>query len=194
MDKWILSSLQVGVLTGWSNAQCDLTWTHLYLLTDPDCLRARGDGCIPAVYRDAPVGAVHHTAVELVSAIEQEPPQGTVYLKLTACINALTCLAFLYSQGVHGNQADCAHALATTYTVLYTLCRLMAPFTPYLVEYMYLNLRKALPVDQRQDSVHYLLIPEVNKGAINPKIEQVYALVQCLLVCSGASCVVVLLA
>lgn len=82
-------------------------------------------------------------------------------------------LACLHGQNVSGNHADCEYALATTFTVLYTLCRLMAPFTPYLVEYMYLNLRKALPADQRQDSVHYLLIPEVNKGAINPKIEQV---------------------
>ena len=52
-------------------------------------------------------------------------------------------------------------SLQTLYHVLLTLCRLMAPFTPFLVEKMYQTLKLALPESEREDSVHYLMLPEV---------------------------------
>jgi len=69
-------------------------------------------------------------------------------------------------------QAEWSHTLATLFEVLYSLCRLMAPFTPFLVEHMYQNLKQVLPKQEQQDSVHYLYIPEANASAMDKDIER----------------------
>lgn len=55
---------------------------------------------------------------------------------------------------------DCAFALASLFDVLFTVCKVMAPFTPFLTERMYLNLKKSVPEDGLQDSVHFCDYPE----------------------------------
>lgn len=62
-------------------------------------------------------------------------------------------------------------ALATLFHVLLDLCRLMGPFTPFFVDYMYQNLRRVLPADQQQESVHYLLLPQADKSMVHEVIE-----------------------
>eukprot|EP00300_Choanocystis_sp_HF-7_P011780 c17611_g1_i1.p1 GENE.c17611_g1_i1~~c17611_g1_i1.p1 ORF type:complete len:730 (+),score=204.83 c17611_g1_i1:1-2190(+) len=69
-------------------------------------------------------------------------------------------------------EKDCVAALDALFEVLITLCRLMAPFTPFLTEYMYQNLRHCLPETERMDSVHYTLVPEFNPAALDPAIQQ----------------------
>lgn len=64
-------------------------------------------------------------------------------------------------------EEDARLFLQTLFEVLYSLCRLMAPFTPFLVESMYQNLRVCLPVDQRMDSIHYLMVPQPDAGMIS---------------------------
>jgi len=49
------------------------------------------------------------------------------------------------------------------------LCRMMAPLTPFFAEYIYQNLKRALPGSA--ESVHFLMIPEANEAAIDPQIE-----------------------
>eukprot|EP00127_Corallochytrium_limacisporum_P006058 Clim_evm7s218 gene=Clim_evmTU7s218 len=68
--------------------------------------------------------------------------------------------------------AECEAALDTMCTVLFTMVRIMAPFTPFLTEYMYQNLKKVIKGHDTPEtaSVHYLLIPEVNQDLINPDI------------------------
>ena len=48
----------------------------------------------------------------------------------------------------------------------------MAPFTPFLVEKMYQNLKNAMPASERQGSVHFLMIPEVEEDAIDTDVER----------------------
>jgi len=67
---------------------------------------------------------------------------------------------------------DCHHALCTLFKVLYDVCRLMAPFTPFLVEHMYQNLCNALPESETEDSVHYLMVPEPDESVIDVNIER----------------------
>ena len=67
---------------------------------------------------------------------------------------------------------DTLLAMQILFEVLFQLCRLMAPFTPFLTERMYLTLRQALPSDQQQDSVHYLMLPNVLEEAKSPIIER----------------------
>merc|ERR1719376_1270452 len=56
---------------------------------------------------------------------------------------------------------ECEQALATLYEVLLTMVRVMAPFTPFICESMYQNLRRVLVPgsELRGDSVHYLPVP-----------------------------------
>lgn len=48
--------------------------------------------------------------------------------------------------------------------VLFTLTRLMAPFTPFITEHIYQNLKKAVKKSDNvefDESIHYLMNPEV---------------------------------
>ena len=77
---------------------------------------------------------------------------------------------------------DCLAACQTLFEVLYTLCRAMAPVTPFITEMMYQNLRKALPQDGdgcdpnqarlNGQSVHFLDFPIPNPTYFNPEIER----------------------
>jgi isoleucyl-tRNA synthetase len=54
-----------------------------------------------------------------------------------------------YLQGGKG-RADCLAALTTLFHVLLTVTKVMAPFTPFICETMYRNLRAALVAAQQQ--------------------------------------------
>lgn len=64
------------------------------------------------------------------------------------------------------------YALNITFEVLINLCRLMGPFTPFLVETMYKNLKQGLPAADRVDSVHYLMVPEADPAKEDAVIEE----------------------
>jgi isoleucyl-tRNA synthetase len=72
-------------------------------------------------------------------------------------------------------------SLQIVFEVLCKISRLMAPFTPFFVEYMFQNLRKALPKDQYQDSVHYLTIPDFMPDAADENIERSVSRMQALI-------------
>jgi isoleucyl-tRNA synthetase len=61
-------------------------------------------------------------------------------------------------------EADARVALATLHSVLLTLSRAMAPFTPFLSELMYRNLVKALPEGSMPESVHFADFPEAKEA------------------------------
>lgn len=74
--------------------------------------------------------------------------------------------------------SDCEVTLHTLFKVLFDTCRLMGPFTPFIVENMYQNLKVCLPKEEQEASVHYLMIPEVEEAAINTKMERAVANMQ----------------
>ena len=55
-------------------------------------------------------------------------------------------------------------ALHTLFAVVLTMVKVMAPFTPFLTEHMYQNLKHFIVKDSSEDvnddSVHYLMLPE----------------------------------
>ncbi|KAJ9132593.1 Isoleucine--tRNA ligase, cytoplasmic [Pleurostoma richardsiae] len=70
---------------------------------------------------------------------------------------------------------DTLHALNTLFEVLYTLCRGLAPFTPFLTETIYLKLLPFIPTEMQGEdsrSVHFLPFPTVRKELFNPDIER----------------------
>ncbi len=67
--------------------------------------------------------------------------------------------------------ADRHKALSTLTYVLLQLCKLMAPFTPFITETMYQHLKLALPASQQVDSVHFLDVPTPVQSARDPAVE-----------------------
>lgn len=72
-----------------------------------------------------------------------------------------------------GGIKDCEHALNTLFSVLYTMVRINAPFTPFLTEFMFQRLSKLItPTKGNMDSVHYQMIPDPNQSLIDENIEK----------------------
>ncbi|KAK7078392.1 hypothetical protein SK128_017326, partial [Halocaridina rubra] len=80
------------------------------------------------------------------------------------------------------NKEDCERALETLYSVLFCMIRVMAPFTPFITETMYQNLKRALkPGALGQgdtNSVHYLMVPQPVRKLICPEIEACVSILQ----------------
>ncbi|KAK8920559.1 Isoleucine--tRNA ligase, cytoplasmic [Metarhizium anisopliae] len=77
-------------------------------------------------------------------------------------------------KGENGLQ-DTQHALNALFEVLYTLCRGLAPFTPFLSDTIYLKLLPHIPPElQAEDprSVHFLPFPEVRQELFNSEVER----------------------
>ncbi|CAH2312368.1 isoleucine--tRNA ligase, cytoplasmic isoform X1 [Pelobates cultripes] len=70
---------------------------------------------------------------------------------------------------------DCMMALETLFSILFSMCRLMAPFTPFITEMMYQKLRLLIDPTSMQDkdtqSIHYLMLPAGRENLIDKKIE-----------------------
>ncbi|XP_056886216.1 isoleucine--tRNA ligase, cytoplasmic isoform X2 [Takifugu flavidus] len=77
---------------------------------------------------------------------------------------------------------DCLWALETLFSVLFSMCRLMAPFTPFITEIMYQNLRHLIdPVSVEEKdatSIHYLMLPQVRESLIDKRIENAVSQMQ----------------
>ncbi|KAJ3051018.1 isoleucine--tRNA ligase [Rhizophlyctis rosea] len=68
---------------------------------------------------------------------------------------------------------DAVQALNVLFEVLFTLSKLMAAFTPFIVESMYQNLKKCLPPSEGDTrSIHFLDFPEVKKEYFDEDIER----------------------
>lgn len=76
-----------------------------------------------------------------------------------------------------GGFKDCYHALDTLYDVLVAMVKMMAPFTPFLTEYMYQRLR-LLDASTKPGSVHYEMMPSSNNANINLPMERAVSRMQ----------------
>ena len=85
-----------------------------------------------------------------------------------------------------GMAADKEAAFMTMYTVLESLCRLLAPFLPFMAEDMYLNLVKSVD-ENAPDSVHLCSFPVCDESMIDTDMEdQMKALLEVIQL--GRSC------
>uniref|UniRef100_A0A8C6L740 Isoleucine--tRNA ligase, cytoplasmic n=1 Tax=Nothobranchius furzeri TaxID=105023 RepID=A0A8C6L740_NOTFU len=84
-------------------------------------------------------------------------------------------------KGERGTE-DCLWALETLFSVLFSMCRLMAPFTPFITEMMYQNLRHLIDpasVEEKDtNSIHYLMLPQVRESLIDKRIERAVSQMQ----------------
>jgi isoleucyl-tRNA synthetase len=72
-------------------------------------------------------------------------------------------------------EEDCLIALNVLFSTMFNLIILLAPFIPFLTESLYQNLRSGLAEDSalREDSIHYLRIPQVDESLISEDIEKI---------------------
>nr|XP_056709456.1 isoleucine--tRNA ligase, cytoplasmic [Euleptes europaea] len=77
---------------------------------------------------------------------------------------------------------DCIMALETLFSVLFSMCRLMAPYTPFITELMYQNLKTLIDPasvqEKNTDSIHYLMLPQVRENLIDKSIESAVSRMQ----------------
>ncbi|XP_058455405.1 isoleucine--tRNA ligase, cytoplasmic [Malaya genurostris] len=104
----------------------------------------------------------------------------TVVPRLTKFIDQLTNWYVRMNRkrikGEFGVQ-DCYHALDTLYDVLFAMVKMMAPFTPYLTEFMFQRLR-LLNREPIEGSVHFQMMPTSNNRHINLPIERAVSRMQ----------------
>ena len=79
-----------------------------------------------------------------------------------------------------GMPEDKRLAYETLYETLLTLSKVMAPFAPFMAEVTYQNLSKALPENQRKESVHLDQFPTFKKEAIRPDLEEAVTAMEAL--------------
>ncbi|XP_041080359.1 isoleucine--tRNA ligase, cytoplasmic-like [Polyodon spathula] len=77
---------------------------------------------------------------------------------------------------------DCVWALETLFSVLFFMCRLMAPCTPFITEMMYQNMKHLIDpasLEQKEtSSIHYLMLPQVRVSLIDKRIESAVSQMQ----------------
>jgi len=96
----------------------------------------------------------------------------TVVPKLVGLIDALTNWYIrMNKERFSGDRGEdeCTTSLCVLFEVLVMLCRMMAPLTPFFTELIFQNLRRAIP--DAPQSIHFLMIPDVNEAAIDDRIE-----------------------
>lgn len=106
----------------------------------------------------------------------------TVVPRLTKFIDQLTnWYVRLNRRRIKGEfgTKDCQDSLNTLFDILMSMTKMMAPFTPYLTEYMFQRLVKfeRAPTKEKP-SVHYEMMPTVIPGRINKQIENRVSLMQ----------------
>ncbi|KAM9374414.1 isoleucine--tRNA ligase, cytoplasmic isoform 10-T10 [Phaethornis superciliosus] len=84
-------------------------------------------------------------------------------------------------KGENGTE-DCIMALETLFRVLFSMCRLMAPYTPFITELMYQNLKTLIDPasvqEKNTESIHYLMLPQTREDLIDKKIENAVSCLQ----------------
>ena len=113
----------------------------------------------------------------LIKFVNQEMKMYRLYTVIPRLIEFIENLTNWYVKmnrkrlkGEEGKE-DCQLALETLTRVLLSIVQLMAPFTPFLTESMYQNLKYLFEAQERADSVHYLMLPEVQTWFIDQEVE-----------------------
>ncbi|CAO1635993.1 unnamed protein product [Parajaminaea phylloscopi] len=109
----------------------------------------------------------------------------TVTPRLTGLVDELTNWYIRFNRRRlkgDGGVEDTVSALNSLFEALYTLCRTMSSFTPFITENLYQGLRVFVPApaDSQVDvrSVHFLTFPEVKSEYLDPIIQRRFAALQ----------------
>lgn len=140
-----------------------------------DGKRARGENVM-----DVWIVSFKESLLEFIAKEMKAYRLYTVVPRLTKFIDQLTnWYVRMNRKRIKGDEGvkDCYNALDTLYDVLLAMVKMMAPFTPFLTEYMYQRLRLLDPA-LKPGSVHYEMMPTANSSRINVPIERAVARMQ----------------
>ncbi|CAL52239.2 Aminoacyl-tRNA synthetase, class Ia [Ostreococcus tauri] len=122
-----------------------------------------------------------NSLVKFVTEEMQDYKLYTVVPKLISFIDQLTNIYVRYNRGRLKGRAGIDEsylALNVLFHVLLTLCKTMAPFTPFFVENIYQNLRRCLP--ESEESIHFCEFPQYDENS-SPQIESSVAKMQAVI-------------
>jgi len=117
----------------------------------------------------------------LIKFVRTEMENYRLYTVVSELLNFLDKLTNWYIRlnrsrikGDFGEE-DCVQSLNVLFSTLVNLVILLSPFTPFLTEHIYQNLRNGIAEGSEylEDSIHYLRIPVPKEELINTKIEQI---------------------
>ncbi|XP_015766182.1 PREDICTED: isoleucine--tRNA ligase, cytoplasmic-like [Acropora digitifera] len=121
----------------------------------------------------------------LVLFVEQEMAAYRLYTVVPRLVKFIDYLTNVYVRmnrkrlrGEHGDK-DRQEALQTLFSVIFSMTRLMASFTPFLTEHTYQALRPYIPETMKSgetESIHYLMLPKAREDLIDKEIERRVAL------------------
>lgn len=122
----------------------------------------------------------------LIEQVRINMKEYKLYLVTPALVKFLNQLSLWYvrfnrerMKGAFGPE-EARLSLQTLHLALFSLCRLMAPFTPFLAESMYQNLKRCFSESSPflSESVHFLSIPKSMEKAKNVLIERAISRLQ----------------
>ncbi|CAN6457025.1 unnamed protein product [Victoria cruziana] len=151
-----------------------LPWYNAYRFLVQNAKRLEVEGLQPFVPIDHVVVRMSSNVLDqwinsatesLVQFVRQEMDGYRLYTVVPYLLKFIDNLTNIYVRfnrkrlkGRTGEE-DCIVALSTLYHVLVTVCKAMAPFTPFFTEVLYQNLRKVS--FEPEDSIHYCHFPTI---------------------------------
>jgi isoleucyl-tRNA synthetase len=164
-----------------------LPWYNVYRFFIQEVSRYEGTGTkfVPdsalikrsTNFMDKWINAGNHGLIQFV---KQEMEAYRLYTVVPRLVNFLEDLTNWYVRlnrdRMRGNSGpeEARTALCTLYDVLLNTSVLLAPVTPFITELIYQNISRALPDGHamKQKSVHWVMMPDFDSEALNPKIIQ----------------------
>lgn len=148
-----------------------LPWYNAYRFLVQNALRLEAAGLKPFNINDVDLSKVSNvldrwiliSSNSLVEFVRQEMDGYRLYTVMPYLVKFIDSLTNVYvrynRKRLKGktDDADCRASLATLYSVIMTLCKVMTPFTPFFVESMFQNLRRCKP--DEPESVHFCSFP-----------------------------------
>lgn len=116
---------------------------------------------------------------ELIKFVRQEMDAYRLYTVVGGLTHLLEDLTNWYirlnrdrMKGDNGPE-EALTSLCTVYEVLLNVTVMLAPVTPFITEFMYQNLSRALPEGHtmKAQSVHFVMVPDFDSGALDPSIQ-----------------------
>ncbi|XP_078484808.1 isoleucine--tRNA ligase, cytoplasmic [Ciona intestinalis] len=171
-----------------------LPWYNAYRFLIQNIIRLEKEESVTFSYKDEDLGSssnimdqwILSSMQSLLQFVKQEMQGYKLYTVVPKLVRFVELLTNWYVRSNRkrlkgdGGLEDCQKALQTLFSVIFTITRTMAPFTPFLTEQMYQNLRRIIPHLQTEDcrSIHYLMLPQPKESLINVKIEKAVSRMQ----------------
>uniref|UniRef100_H2Z863 Isoleucine--tRNA ligase, cytoplasmic n=1 Tax=Ciona savignyi TaxID=51511 RepID=H2Z863_CIOSA len=149
-----------------------LPWYNAYRFLIQNIIRLEKEEGIVFSYKDEDLGSssnimdqwILSSMQSLVLFVKQEMQGYRLYTVVPKLVKFVDLLTNWYVRSnrrrLKGGLDDCLKALQTLFNVILTITKTMAPFTPFLTEHMYQNLKRIVPGLKSVDSVHYNMMSQ----------------------------------